>query len=97
VGGDPRYGYAVLGGIVPDEAQDDSNLTHLQLHPERQFRHGDTYTPTVSGGTCSSPVNRGCARAHAAAVGVAAAAKRATGCVLTWWCSRQGGQVCNMP
>jgi hypothetical protein len=47
VGGDPRYGYAVLGGVVPDEAQDDSNLTHLQLHPERQFRHGDTYAPTV--------------------------------------------------
>lgn len=97
VGGDPRYGYAVLGGIVPDEAQDDSNLTHLQLHPERQFRHGDTYTPTVSGGTCSRPVNSGCARTHTAAVGTAAAARRATGCVRSWWCSRQGGQTCNMP
>ncbi|GBF93198.1 30S ribosomal protein S18 [Raphidocelis subcapitata] len=41
----PRYGYAVLGGVNPETADEEAGAQQPTLHPQRSFRPGDTYAP----------------------------------------------------
>uniref|UniRef100_A0A383WBV7 Small ribosomal subunit protein bS18c n=1 Tax=Tetradesmus obliquus TaxID=3088 RepID=A0A383WBV7_TETOB len=43
---DARYGYAVLGGVDPEAAQQEAGAQQPKLHPSRDFRHGEVYEPT---------------------------------------------------
>jgi hypothetical protein len=45
-----RYGYAVLGGVNPEAAQQEAGAQQPKLHPTRDFRHGEVYEPTVRAG-----------------------------------------------
>lgn len=47
---DARYGYAVLGGVDPEAAQQEAGAQQPKLHPSRDFRHGEVYEPTVRAG-----------------------------------------------
>lgn len=39
------YGYAVLGGVDPEASLREAGMQQPKLHPTRDFRVGDTYSP----------------------------------------------------
>ncbi|KAI8470618.1 MAG: hypothetical protein J3K34DRAFT_458747 [Monoraphidium minutum] len=45
VGPHPLYGYAVLGGVNPETADQEAGAQQPKLHPRKNFRPGDTYEP----------------------------------------------------
>lgn len=45
VGLHPKYGYAVLGGVDPEQADEEAGAQQPKLHPRRNFTPGDTYDP----------------------------------------------------
>ena len=47
---DPDFGYARLGRLEAGQDQLEGGVSGLQLHPNREFRHGDVYQAQVGMG-----------------------------------------------